>query len=128
MIFQTSKKTPKKGKVGKNVYSQILNQQDEFKLKNMMRETPKLLFEKQQSIAIRNDFLKSQKIVNYQNEITRLTNIEKSVIPNLRFPPSRGGSYGDSGDRIEQLQRQINENIDLDYIDRPFKQLFNRYY
>lgn len=127
MIFQLSKRKTKPVS-GKNIQNQLMSQYDEFKMMNIIKEAPKLL-DLHQNIAIRNDFLKAQKITNYQYEMERLRNIEKTIIPTLRyFPASKGGSYPDSSNRMEQLQLQINENIDTDYEHRPYKHLFNRYY
>ena len=96
-----------------HVEHKVITKRDEERIKNIMNEQPKvrkLLIENSQ---YRNDFLRSQRIMNFQFEKNRLIALEAQVIPNLRYyaPPIKLDDYPDAPNRLEQLERKMKEDL-----------------
>ena len=100
MVFnsylQSKMESKKKTKAGsKSVEFQITSKRDEERIKNIIREQPKVADMLNSSITRRNNFLKAQRIANYQNEKSRLIGLESQLIGPLRYyAPSRLGKFG----------------------------------
>ena len=62
------------------------------------------------SLQYRNDFLRSQRILNFQFEKIAL---EAKVAQNLKFyaPPIKLDDYPDVPNRLEQLERKMKEDL-----------------
>ena len=66
-----------------------------------------------ENLQYRNDFLRSQRIMNFKFEKKRLIALEAQVIPNLRYyaPPIKLDDYPDAPNRLEQLERKMKEDL-----------------
>ena len=65
------------------------------------------------NLQYRNDFLRSQRIINYNYEKSRLIGLENNVIRGLRFyaPPVKLDDFADSQDRKQQLDRKMEQEF-----------------
>ena len=79
------------------------NHNEQHKIRDMLNN----------SLQYRNDFLRSQRILNFQFEKSRLIALENKVIPNLRYwaPPIRNDDYPNAKDKLEQLEFKMEDDL-----------------
>ena len=65
------------------------------------------------NLQYRDDFLRSQRIINYNYEKSRLIGLENNVIRGLRFyaPPVKLDDFADAEDRKQQLDRKMEQEF-----------------
>lgn len=93
-----------------NVEHRHISKRDEERIKNMIREQPKVREMLNKNLQYRDDFLRSQKLINYKMEKSRLMAIENEVIGNLRYVV-RGDNFRKSLDRMQQVDELINDEV-----------------
>jgi len=90
----------------------LLSNRDEEKIRNMINEQRKVRDMLNRNLSYRNDFLRAQRIRNFQYEKSRLIGLESGVIGNLRFAPSvKFDDFPDAPNRFEQLERKMNQDL-----------------
>jgi len=106
----------------------VISKRDEEKIKNIRREESKVREMLNQNIEFKNDFVRSQRIMNYQAEKSRLIGVECQIIGNLRFyaPPVKLDDFPDSKDRLDQLEKKMN--IDMIHKNNPDFFYHTRYF
>ena len=105
-----------------NIEHKVISKRDEEKIKNMIREQPKVREMINRNMQYRDDFLRSQKLINYQYEKSRLIGLENRNIQNVRFyrPPVMIDDFpSDPNDPDYDRLKQINKKIDQELIRRP---------
>ena len=97
-----------------HVEHKVITKRDEERIKHIINEQPKVRNMLIENLQYRNDFLRSQRIMNFQFEKNRLIALEAQVIPNLRYyaPPIKLDDYPDAPNRLEQLERKMKEKPD----------------
>ena len=65
-----------------------------------------------ENLQYRNDFLRSQRIMNFQFEKNKLA-LEAKANPNLRYyaPPIKLDDYPDAPNRLEQSEKKMKEDL-----------------
>jgi hypothetical protein len=108
--------TPPPLKRRTNAEHKVISKRDEEKLKNVMNEQHKVREMLNRNLEYRNSFLRSQRIMNYQAEKSRLLGLESKVIGNIRFyaPPVGIASFADSKNRREQIDKQMAADVEGD--------------
>ena len=76
--------TPHSLKRKTQIEHKVISKRDEEKIKNIRREESKVREMLNQNIEFRNDFLQSQRSMNYQAEKSRLIGVESQIIGNPR--------------------------------------------
>ena len=96
-----------------HIEHQVISKRDEERIKNIHNEQHKIRDMLNTSLHYRNDFLRSQRILNFQYEKSRLIALENKVIPNLRYwaPPIRNDDYPDAKDRLEQQESKMKDDL-----------------
>ena len=96
-----------------HIEHKVISKRDEEKNKNIFNEQHKVREMLNRNLQYRNDFLRSQRILNYQYEKNRLIGLEAKVIGNLRYyaPPIRNDEYPDSTNRLEQLEKKMSQDL-----------------
>ena len=104
--------TPHSLKRKTNVEHKVISKRDEERIKNVLNEQHKVRDMLNRNLAYRNDFLRSQRIMNYQAEKSRLQGLESRMIGNLRYAPSvQIDDFPDSPNRLVQLERKMNQDL-----------------
>jgi hypothetical protein len=105
--------TPHSLKRKTNVEHKVISKRDEERIKNVLNEQHKVRDMLNRNLAYRNDFLRSQRIMNYQAEKSRLQSLERPVIGNLRYyaPPVKIDDFPDAASRLDQLERKMNQDL-----------------
>ena len=96
-----------------HIEHKVISKRDEERIKNIISEQPKVRRMLVENLQYRNDFLRSQRIMNFQFEKNRLIALEAKVTPNLRYyaPPLKLDDYPDAPNRLEQLERKMKEDL-----------------
>jgi hypothetical protein len=96
-----------------HIEHQVISKRDEERIKNIHNEQHKIRDMLNKSLQYRNDFLRSQRILNFQYEKSKLIALENKVVPNLRYwaPPIRNDDYPDAKDRLEQLELKMKDDL-----------------
>lgn len=101
-----------------NIEHKVISKRDEEKIKNIIKEQPKVREMINTSLQHRNDFLRSQKIINYQYEKSRLQGLESRVVGNLRYyaPPIKIDDFPTNANdpeynRMKQLDRIMDQEL-----------------
>ena len=104
---------PKKTNVKSSAEYKIISKRDEEKIKNIISEQPKIREMLNKNLQYRDDFLRSQRIINYNYDQSRLIGLENNVIRGLRFyaPPVKLDDFADSRDRKQQLDRKMEQEF-----------------
>jgi len=120
--------TPHSLKRKTHVEHKVISKRDEERIKNISREEPKVREMLNRNIEYRDNFLRSQRIMNYQAEKSRLIGVESNIIGNLRFyaPPVGLDDYPDSKDRLDQLEKKMK--IDMIHKNSPDFFYHTRYF
>ena len=105
--------TPHSLKRKTNAEHKVISKRDEERIKNVLNEQHKVRDMLNRNLAYRNDFLRSQRIMNYQAEKSRLQSLESPVIGNLRYyaPPVKIDDFPDSRNRLVQLERKMDQDL-----------------
>ena len=105
--------TPHSLKRQTNVEHKVISKRDEERIKNELNEQHKVRDMLNRNLAYRNDFLRSQRIMNYQAEKSRLQGLESRVIGGLRYyaPPVKIDDFPDAENRLVQLERKMNQDL-----------------
>ena len=96
-----------------NMEVRVVTKGDEEKIKNILKEQPKLRQLITERIDLRNNFLKSQKLASYRNEISRLIGIEDRLVTDLRYAtrqyrPVRLRELQEHRDRLNEAKLENN--------------------
>ena len=88
-----------------HIEHKVITKRDEERIKNIISEQPKMRKMLNENLQYRNDFLRSQRIMNFQFEKNKLIALEAKVVPNLRYyaPPIKLDDYPDAPNRLQQL-------------------------
>ena len=90
----------------------VISKRDEERIKNVLNEQHKVRDMLNRNLAYRNDFLRSQRIMNYQAEKSRLQGLDSRMKGNLRYAPSvQIDDFPDSPSRLVQLERKMNQDL-----------------
>ena len=91
----------------------FFSKRDEKKIKNIISEQPKIREMLNNNLQYGHDVLRSQRIINYKYETSRLIGLENNVIRGLRFyaPPVKLDDFADSRDRKQQLDRKMEQEF-----------------
>ena len=110
-----------------NVEHKVITRRDEERIKNMLKEQHKVREMLNRNLAYRNDFLRSQRIRNYQAEKSMLIGLESQQIGNLRYyaPPVRIDSFADNS---KHSLDQINAQMKQDMLHRMGPDFYNTHY
>jgi hypothetical protein len=102
--------TPPPLKRSNHVEHKVISKRDEERIKNVLNEQHKVREMLNRNLEYRNSFLRSQRIVNYQAEKSRLQGLESKVIGNLRYyaPPVKIDEFADSESRLQQIEKKMN--------------------
>ena len=102
--------TPPPLKRRTNAEHRVISKRDEERIKNVLNEQHKVREMLNRNLEYRNSFLRSQRIVNYQAEKSRLQGLESKVIGNLRYyaPPVKIDEFADSESRLQQIEKKMN--------------------
>lgn len=105
--------TPHSLKRKTHVEHKVISKRDEERIKNVLNEQHKVRDMLNRNLAYRNDFLRSQRIMNFQAEKSRLQGLESTVIGNLRYyaPPVQIDDFPDAANRLDQLERKMNQDL-----------------
>ena len=105
--------TPPTLKRRTNAEHKVISKRDEERIKNVLKEQHEVREMLNRSLEYRNSFLRSQRIMNYQAEKSRLLGYESRVINNIRFyaPPVKISEFANSQNRLEQIERQMDEDL-----------------
>jgi len=105
--------TPPTLKRRTNAEHKVISKRDEERMNNVLKEQHEVREMLNRSLEYRNSFLRSQRIMNYQAEKARLLAYESRVINNIRFyaPPVKISEFANSQNRLEQIERQMNEDL-----------------
>lgn len=127
MIFKIKEDISKRP--NNEIVKKIISQNEEFAMKNLLREKPQILDRMNSSIVNRNNFLQSQKIINIRNEADKLRSMyEKRLIPNFRYlPTSQNADYYSEGNRLAQLEKIEADELGK-MMTRDTQNIFKRYY
>ena len=120
--------TPPPQKRRTHVEHKVISKRDEERIKHVLKEQPKILEMLNRNLDYRNSFLRSQRIMNYQAEKSRLQGLEDKNIWPLRYyaPPVKIDDFPDSWGRMEQIQSKMDadlvsmSNADFFYFSRYF--------
>ena len=102
-------------KKGNIAFLSGFSKRDEEKVKNMIKEQPKIRDMINTNLQYRNDFLRSQRIMSYEMEKSRLIGLEGRLVGAVRYyrPPAvQLGDFPDSPDRMRQIINQSQMDID----------------
>ena len=91
----------------------MISKRDEERIKNVLKEQHEVREMLNRNLEYRNSFLRSQRIMNYQAEKSRLLGLESRVIGSIRYyaPPVKISEFANSQNRLEQIERQMNEDL-----------------
>jgi hypothetical protein len=105
--------TPPPLKRRTNAEHKVISKRDEERMKNVLKEQHEVREMLNRNLEYRNSFLRSQRIMNYQAEKSRLLGLESRVIGSIRYyaPPVKIGEFGDSEDRLQQIERQMDATL-----------------
>ena len=105
--------TPHSLKRNNHVEHKVISKRDEERIKNMLNEQHKVRDMVNRNLQYRNDFLRSQRIINYQAEKSRLQGLEAGVIGNLRYyaPPVKIDDFSHAAHRLDQLEKKMNQDM-----------------
>ena len=120
--------TPPPQKRRTHVEHKVISKRDEERIKHVLKEQPKILEMLNRNLEYRNSFLRSQRIMNYKAEKSRLQGLEDKIIWPLRYyaPPVKFDDFPDSWGRMEQIQSKMDadlvsmSNADFFYHSRYF--------
>ena len=106
----------------------IISKRDEEKIKNIIAEQPKIKEMINRNLQYREDFLRSQRITNYQYEKSRFIGLENRMIGGLRYyaPTIKLDDFPDSENRRQQLYRTHEEDLIRPYDSTMFMK-YNRF-
>ena len=113
-MFRNNQKKKMIHKKGNIAFLSGFSKRDEEKVKNMIKEQPKIRDMINTNMQYRNDFLRSQRLMSYDMEKSRLMGLEGQLIGAVRYyrPPAvRLGDFGDAPDRMSQIINQ--EAVDI---------------
>ena len=88
-----------------NKEMRVISKRDEERIKSIIREEPKIQKLMHDRVDYRNNFLKSQKLINYSHEISRLQGLEGKIINNVRYHDIRSGHQ-----EHQRMQRLFEDN------------------
>ena len=97
-----------------NVEHKVISKRDEERSKNMLNEQHKVREMLNRNLQYGNDFLRSQRIRNYQAEKSRLMGLDSQQIGNLRYYPApvKIDSFAEGSEhRLDQLNAQMNQDM-----------------
>ena len=96
-----------------HIEHQVISKRDEERIKNIHNEQLKIRDMLSKSLQYRNDFLRSQRILNFQYEKSRLIALENKVIPILGYwvPSIRNYDYPDAKDKLEQKELKMKDDL-----------------
>ena len=102
--------TPPPLKRRTRVEHKVISTWDEERIKNGLNEQHKVSEMLNRNLEYRNSFLRSQRIVNYQADKSRLQGLESKVIGNQRYyaPPVKIDEFADSESRLQQIEKKMN--------------------
>ena len=105
--------TPPPLKRKTNAEHKVISKRDEERIKHVLSEQHKVRDMLNRNLEYRNNFLRSQRIMNYQAEKSRLQGLETRVIGNIRYyqPPVRIAEFADSENRRQQIDRQMDADM-----------------
>ena len=105
--------TPPPQKRRTHVEHKVISKRDEERIKHVLEEQPKILEMLNRNLEYRNNFLRSQRIMNYQAEKSRLQGLEDKIIWPLRYyaPPVKIDDFPDSWGRMEQIQSKMDADL-----------------
>ena len=113
-MFRNNQKKKMIHKKGNIAFLSGFSKRDEEKVKNMIKEQPKIRDMINTNLQYRNDFLRSQRILNYEMQKSRLVGLEGTLVNAVRYyrPPAvRLGDFPDSPDRMNQIINQQQVDI-----------------
>jgi len=105
--------TPHSLKRTTHIEHKVISKRDEERIKNVLNEQHKVREMLNRNLAYRNDFLRSQRIINYQAEKSRLQGLESKVIGNLRYyaPPVKIDDFANAEGRMEQIDKKMDADM-----------------
>jgi hypothetical protein len=105
--------TPPPLKRSNHVEHKVISKRDDERIKNVLNEQHKVREMLNRNLEHRSRFLRSQRIMNYQAEKSRLLGLESKVIGNIRFyaPPVGIDDFADSENRLQQIERQMDSDL-----------------
>jgi hypothetical protein len=113
-MFRNNQKKKMIHKKGNIAFLSGFSKRDEEKVKNMIREQPKIRDMINTNLQYRNDFLRSQRMMNYEMEKSRLMGLEGRLVGAVRYyrPPAvRMADFPDAPDRMNQIINQQDVDI-----------------
>jgi aspartyl aminopeptidase len=114
-MFRNNQKKKMIHKKGNIAFLSGFSKRDEEKVKNMIKEQPKIRDMINTNLQYRNDFLRSQRIISYDLEKSRLIGLEGGLVGAVRYyrPPAvRLEDFADAPDRMNQIINQQAVDID----------------
>jgi hypothetical protein len=105
--------TPNTMKKKTHMEHKVISKRDEERIKNIHNEQHKVIEMLNRNLEYRNNFLRSQRIMNYNAEKSRLIGLESQIIGNLRYyaPPVGLDDFPKSKNRLDQLEKKMDADI-----------------
>jgi len=105
--------TPNTMKKKTHMEHKVISKRDEERIKNIRNEQHKVIEMLNRNLEYRNNFLRSQRIMNYNAEKSRLVGLESQIIGNLRYyaPPVGLDDFPNSKNRLDQLEKKMDADM-----------------